>query len=149
LPKRELLYIAGLFHDIAKGRGGAHSELGADEVREFARRHQLSQRDTSLLAWLVENHLMMSTTAQRRDISDPVVIHEFAQRFDSNIHLDYLYTMTVCDIAATSPNLWNSWRAVLLQNLYTETRAALARGKGKAINREEWIASTRSEVLEI
>ncbi|GAA3969493.1 [protein-PII] uridylyltransferase [Allohahella marinimesophila] len=149
LPKRELLYIAGLFHDIAKGRGGDHSELGAEEVREFARRHQLSQRDTSLLAWLVENHLMMSTTAQRRDISDPVVIHEFAQRFDSNIHLDYLYTMTVCDIAATSPNLWNSWRAVLLQNLYTETRAALARGKGKAINREDWIASTRSEVLEI
>ncbi|TBW56685.1 [protein-PII] uridylyltransferase [Marinobacter halodurans] len=149
LPKRENLYIAGLYHDIAKGRGGDHSELGAEEAIDFCERHHLSQRDTQLIAWLVENHLLMSMTAQRKDISDPDIIHAFARAVPSQVHLDYLYVLTVCDISATNPKLWNTWRASLLRQLYIEAKRALRRGSETPVDRNEWIQATQSEAREI
>lgn len=146
IPKPELLYVAGLYHDIAKGRGGDHSELGAVDAKNFCQRHHFSERDTKLVSWLVEQHLLMSMTAQRKDIADPEVIHEFAEQVPSISHLEYLYILTVCDIAATNPTLWNSWRASLLQQLFIETRRALRRGIEKPVDRNDWIRATRDEV---
>ena len=113
LPKPELIYLAGLYHDIGKGRHGDHSEIGAVDAEAFCVRHQLPQWDTRLIVWLVQNHLVMSTTAQRKDLSDPQVIHDFAQIVVDQTRLDYLYVLTVADIYATNPTLWNSWRASL------------------------------------
>ena len=128
LPKIELLYIAGLFHDIGKGRGGDHSELGAADVVRFCRRHGLSEEDTALVEWLVRAHLTMSATAQRQDIHDPVVVREFARGVGNDTRLDYLYALTVADINATNPTLWNGWRATLLGQLYQNTRRELQEG---------------------
>lgn len=145
LPKPEVLYLAGLYHDVAKGRGGDHSELGAEDAEAFCKRHHLSERDSQLIAWLVENHLLMSMTAQRKDISDPDIINEFARAVPSQVHLDYLYVLTVCDISATNPKLWNTWRASLLRQLYVETKRALRRGTETPFNREDWVKATQSE----
>ena len=128
LPKIELLYIAGLYHDIAKGKGGDHSKLGAEEVKAFCQQHQLGKWDTDLVSWLIRHHLLMSMTAQKRDIGSPEVIHEFAAIVGDELHLDYLYVMTVCDIYATNPELWNNWRASLMRQLYTETNRVLRLG---------------------
>jgi len=147
LPRHELLYLAGLFHDIAKGRGGDHSELGAADAYDFCRRLELSPREANLVAWLVRNHLVMSTTAQRKDISDPEVIGAFAQLVSDQVHLDYLYTLTVADINATNPTLWNSWRASLLHSLYVQTKRALRRGLENPVDRGERIAETRAAAL--
>jgi [protein-PII] uridylyltransferase len=149
LPKPDLLYMAGLYHDIAKGRGGDHSELGAVDAAEFCRRHHLPAWDTHLVSWLVEQHLLMSTTAQRKDISDPLVIHDFAVRVNNQVRLDYLYVLTVADINATNPTLWNSWRASLLRQLYTETKRALRRGLDNPPDREEHIRQTQQAALDI
>ncbi len=149
IPKQELLYIAGLYHDIGKGRGGDHSTLGAADVAAFCQRHHLSLRDTQLVGWLVLNHLLMSMTAQRKDIVDPDVIHTFAKLIPSQVHLDYLYVLTVCDIAATNPSLWNSWRASLLRQLYIEAKRALRRGIDNPISRDDWIAATKVEAREL
>jgi [protein-PII] uridylyltransferase len=147
IPKPELLYLAGLFHDIAKGRGGDHSELGAQYASEFCLNHGLGQYDAKLVAWLVRHHLVMSTTAQRKDISDPEVINEFARKVGDQVHLDYLYLLTVADIRGTNPVLWNSWKDALLRELYDSTRRALRRGVGNPIDKDEWIAETKSEAL--
>ncbi|MBA4502814.1 [protein-PII] uridylyltransferase [Marinobacterium sp. 3-1745] len=147
LPKIELLYIAGLYHDIAKGRGGDHSELGADDVVDFCRRHHLGKWDTHLVAWLVRSHLKMSMTAQRRDISDPEVIHSFAMEVRDLVHLDYLYVLTVADINATNNTLWNNWRATLLRHLYMETKRALRRGLENPINKEDRIEQVQHEAM--
>ena len=149
LPKPELIYIAGLYHDIGKGRGGDHSELGAADARAFCVRHQLPAWDTELVVWLVRNHLAMSTTAQRKDLSDPQVIFDFSQLVGDQTHLDYLYVLTVADINATNPTLWNSWRASLLRQLYTETKQALRRGLEHPVDREEQIRRTQSAALDI
>lgn len=146
VPKREILYVAAIYHDIAKGRGGDHSELGAVDAAKFCERHHFSDRDAKLVCWLVENHLLMSMTSQRKDITDPSVIQEFGQKVPSTSHLDYLYVLTVCDIAATNPSLWNSWRASLLQQLYIETRRALQRGIEKPMDRVVWVDATRQEL---
>ncbi|WP_312245048.1 [protein-PII] uridylyltransferase [Stutzerimonas nitrititolerans] len=148
LPKPELIYIAGLYHDIAKGRGGDHSELGAVDAQAFCIRHKLPAWDTRLVVWLVENHLVMSTTAQRKDLSDPQVINDFAQAVGDETHLDYLYVHTVADINATNPTLWNSWRASLLRQLYTATKRALKRGLENPLEREEQIRQTQRAGLD-
>ena len=149
LPKPELIYLAGLYHDIGKGRGGDHSELGAVDAEAFGVRHQLPAWDTRLIVWLVSHHLVMSTTAQRKDLSDPQVIHDFAQFVGDEVHLDYLYVLTVADINATNPTLWNSWRASLLRQLYTETKRALKRGLENPVDREEQIRRTQIAALDI
>jgi [protein-PII] uridylyltransferase len=147
IPKQELLVIGGLFHDIAKGRGGDHSTLGAKDAFEFCKHHGLSDYDGRLVAWLVQNHLIMSTTAQKKDTSDPDVVHEFAKVVGDYRHLDYLYLLTVADIRATSPSLWNSWKDALLKHLYIETRKALRRGLDNPIIRSENIAQTKLDAL--
>ena len=149
LPKPDLLYMAGLYHDIAKGRGGDHSELGAIDATLFCQRHHLPAWDTHLVSWLVEHHLVMSTTAQRKDISDPEVIHDFAVHVGNQVRLDYLYVLTIADINATNPNMWNSWRASLLRQLYTETKRALRRGLDNPPNRAQQITATQEAALDI
>jgi len=148
LPKIELLYIAGLYHDIAKGRGGDHSVLGMDDAESFCQRHHLSSWDSKLVSWLVQKHLLMSMTAQRKDISDPEVIHEFALEVGDKLHLDYLYALTVADICATNPNLWNAWRAALLRQLYLSTKRALRLGLENPVDREERIRDRQQSALQ-
>jgi [protein-PII] uridylyltransferase len=147
LPKVELLYIAGLYHDIAKGRGGDHSTLGMEDAAEFCRLHHLSAWDTKLVSWLIGKHLLMSMTAQRMDIADPEVIQQFALEVGDKLHLDYLYALTVADINATNPNLWNSWRAALLRQLYLSTKRALRRGLENPIDRADRIKDKQESVL--
>jgi len=139
LPKIELLYLAGLFHDIAKGRGGDHSRLGASDAEAFCRDHYLGRFDTQLVAWLVEHHLVMSRTAQREDTSDPEVINNFANLAGDQIRLNYLYLLTVADIRATNPTLWTSWKETLLAELYTATKRALRRGLEHPLDARERI----------
>jgi [protein-PII] uridylyltransferase len=128
LPKPELLLLAALFHDIAKGRGGDHSELGEIEAREFCARLGLPAADIDLVCWLVRRHLLMSVTAQRQDITDPDVVHRFAVDVAEWERLDYLYLLTVADIAGTSAKLWNSWKDKLFSDLYISARYMLRSG---------------------
>ena len=126
--KPELLYLAALFHDIAKGRGGDHSELGAVDAQRFCRQHGLDKADSDLVAWLVEMHLAMSRTAQKEDISDPDVIAGFTARIGDERRLAALYLLTVADIRGTSPKVWNAWKGKLLEDLYHAAHAQLAGG---------------------
>jgi len=149
IDKPELLYLAALYHDIGKGSGRDHSEQGAELAEAFCRRHGLAAADEKLLVWLVRHHLLMSVTAQRKDIADPVVIHEFAQTVGNESTLNYLYLLTVADINATNPKLWNSWRASLLRQLYGETKRALRRGLASPLKRAEQVRLTQSASLDI
>lgn len=149
LPKIELLYLAGLFHDIGKGRGGDHSELGAVDARKFCIEHGLSGCETQLVEWLVRKHLLMSAVAQRKDISDPEVVQEFARHVGDQQRLDYLFALTVADINGTNPKLWNAWRGSLLRQLYAETKRALRRGLENPAGKQEWIRETRSAAAKL
>ena len=147
LPKPELLYIAGLFHDIAKGRGGDHSKLGSTDAFRFCEMHDLGEYDTRLVTWLVKQHLLMSSTAQSLDIDDPVVVNRFASIVEDTIRLDYLYLLTVADIRGTNPELWNHWKDSLLKQLYYNTRRALHRGLQDPIQRSEQIEQAKAAAL--
>ncbi len=128
----EVLYVAALFHDIAKGRGGNHSRLGAADARRFCRHHALAKDDANLAGWLVAEHLTMSLTAQKADIGDPAVVAAFAAKVRTPRRLAALYLLTVADIRGTSPRVWNAWKAKLLEDLF---HATLARLTGRATTR--------------
>ena len=147
LRRLEPLYIAGLFHDLGKGRHGDHSEQGARDVVHFCRRLGLAAEQAELAEWLVRNHLAMSRVSQGEDLSDPEVIHAFAQFVDNRTRLDYLYTLTVADITATDPSLWNSWRAALMSQLYTETRKMLRRGSDESPGKAEKVRDAKRRAL--
>jgi [protein-PII] uridylyltransferase len=144
LPKQELVYLGALFHDIAKGRGGDHSELGAVDAEAFCLEQGLSRYDARLVAWLVKSHLLLSTTAQKQDIGDPQVVNEFARKVGDEAHLDYLYVLTCADVRGTNPKLWNSWKASLFQNLYEKTRRALRRGLETPVDKEELVRENQA-----
>lgn len=127
IPKKDVLYLSALFHDIGKGQGGSHENIGAIEAKKFSVLHNLPIEDEQLLTWLVRNHLLMSHTAQRQDIYDPHTIEHFCSLFPKAEYLDYLYLLTVADICATNPRLWNNWKGSLLKELYYTAQKALER----------------------
>jgi len=149
IPKLELLYLTGLFHDIAKGRKGNHSKLGAKDAFNFCIQHNLSRYDAKLVEWLVENHLLMSKTSQREDLDDPDVIVDFSKKIGDQTHLNYLYLLTVADICATNPDLWNSWKASLLATLYHKTLHYLRRGNEKPLLKIERINNTKQDAINL
>ncbi|HEY2590103.1 MAG TPA: [protein-PII] uridylyltransferase [Steroidobacteraceae bacterium] len=149
LPKPEVVYLAALFHDIAKGRGGDHSELGAVDAEAFCLEQGLSRYDARLVAWLVRNHLELSVTAQKQDISDPEVINAFARRVGDETHLDYLYVLTCADVRGTNPKLWNSWKASLFHEIYARVKRALRRGLESPIDEEELIRESQQSARQL
>lgn len=149
LEKPELLLLAALFHDIAKGRGGDHSVLGEQDARTFCTRLGLPEADVELVAWLVRWHLLMSVTAQRQDITDPDVVHRFAVQVGDRERLDHLYLLTMADIAGTNPKLWNEWKARLLADLYLAARYALRGGLGRPPHAEARAAACRTRATEL
>ena len=149
MPKPELIIIAALYHDIAKGRGGDHSILGAKDVAEFGERHNLQAEEIKLLQWLVENHLLMSTLSQREDISDPDVIYKFARHVGDQRRLDMLLVLTVADINATNPRLWTDWKGALMRNLYFETKRALHDGLEEPVDRSDWVNNAKQHALRL
>ncbi|GAB1596284.1 [protein-PII] uridylyltransferase [Lysobacter claricitrinus] len=149
LRKPELLLLAALFHDIAKGRGGDHSELGAVDARAFGEAMELPAGDVATIEWLVAQHLLMSVTAQKQDIADPQVIHRFAQKVGDRERLELLYLLTCADIAGTSPKLWNAWKDRLLADLYTSTRLALRRGLENPVAADQRASETRSAAADL
>jgi [protein-PII] uridylyltransferase len=149
LPNQEIAYLAGLFHDIAKGRGGDHSELGAVSAEAFCLEHGMSVYDSRLVAWLVKSHLKLSLTAQKKDIHDPEVIREFARLVGDQAHLNYLYLLTVADVRGTNPKLWNSWKAQLFEETYEFTKRALRQGLATPIDKEELLREKQTKALEI
>ena len=140
-----ILYAAALFHDIAKGRGGDHSELGAKDVRVFCRQHGIDKEDAQLIEFIVAQHLMMSSTAQKQDLSDPDVIAAFAKRVGNERNLTALYLFTVADIRGTSPKVWNAWKAKLLEDLYRLTLRALG---GRAPDADAEVEARKREALQ-
>lgn len=144
--KPEVIYLAGLFHDIGKGRGGDHSEIGSFEALEFCKQHELNEHDAETISWLVANHLLMSLIAQKRDTSDPKVIQNFAELVGTKERLELLYILTVADIRATSHSLWNSWKDSLLKELAYSTLAYLSEDQPDPV--EDW-QTTKSSALAI
>ena len=134
IPKIEILYLAGIFHDLGKGKGGDHSDIGAKTSYDFAIRIGMSETDAGLISWLVKKHLIMSSISQKKDIGEEETIIEFAKQVEQSEKLDYLYLLTINDIRATNPALWNGWKHQLLKDLYILTRSK--------INKEPLIASS-------
>ena len=147
IERKEILVLAAMFHDIAKGRGGDHSQLGQIESIEFCLSHGMSLADANLVGWLTRYHLLMSITAQKKDISDPEVVTIFADLIGNVTHLNHLYVLTVADMNATNPQLWNSWRATLMKQLYSQTRRILRADIDAPTNRQDMISATRTQAL--
>lgn len=147
IERKEILVLAAMFHDIAKGRGGNHSQLGETESIEFCLAHGMSKADAHLVGWLTRYHLLMSMTAQKKDISDPEVVTIFADLVGNVTHLNHLYVLTVADMNATNPQLWNSWRATLMKQLYSQTRRILRADIDAPTNRQDMIRATRKQAL--
>ncbi|WP_416402168.1 [protein-PII] uridylyltransferase [Alicycliphilus denitrificans] len=139
-----ILYVAALFHDIGKGRGGDHSQIGAQEARRFCRQHGVEREDARLIEFLVAEHLTMSQVAQKQDLSDPGVIAAFAQRVGNERYLTALYLLTVADIRGTSPKVWNAWKGKLLEDLYRATLRVLG---GRAPDAAAEIEARKREAL--
>ena len=125
-PYKTVLYLAALFHDIAKGRGGDHADLGVADAAKFAKDHFLTDYETDLLCWLVQDHLIMSTTSQKEDISDPEVVNRFCAHVKTRDRLIALYLLTVADVRGTNPKIWNDWKAGLLENLFQASLRTLS-----------------------
>ena len=142
-----LLYIAALFHDIAKGRDGDHSRLGMEDAREFCLAHALADQDTELVVWLVANHLLMSHVAQKEDISDPQVIYRFVTQMGDERHLVALYLLTVADIRGTSPKVWNHWKSKLLTDLFNLAREQFE--QDQPVEHHGLIAENQAEALRL
>jgi [protein-PII] uridylyltransferase len=149
LPKQEIVYLGALFHDIAKGRGGDHSDLGAVDAEAFCLEQGLSRYDARLVAWLVKNHLVFSSTAQKQDIGDPQVIANFARLVGDESHLDYLYVLTCADVRGTNPKLWNSWKASLFQDFYLKVKRALRRGLESPVDQDELLREHQQRAREL
>ena len=147
--KPEVLFLAGVFHDIAKGRGGDHAELGAIDALAFSKTHKLNDHDGRMISWLVKHHLLMSVTAQRRDISDERVIQTFGELVRDEAHLDFLYCLTVADMRATNESLWNGWKANLLEELYFNTKQAFRRGLEKPVDLRSKIRENKRLAIEL
>ncbi|GAB6070214.1 [protein-PII] uridylyltransferase [Thiomicrorhabdus hydrogeniphila] len=149
LCKPEVLFLAGLFHDIAKGRNGAHEVLGAVDAMEFATQHNLSQKDGNMISWLVRYHLEFSSVAQKKDLSDPQVIQKFSKIMGDQEHLDYLYLLTVADVCSTSADVWNDWKNSLFLTLYNETSKVLHLGINTPRDREIKALQTQEKAREL
>ncbi|MHB1528721.1 MAG: [protein-PII] uridylyltransferase [Acidiferrobacteraceae bacterium] len=149
LFKPERLYLAALFHDIAKGRGGDHSTLGERDAGAFCLLHGLSEYDTRFVCWLVRNHLAMSRTAQKEDITEPSVVLDFAKTVGDPEHLDNLYLLTVADMRGTSPAVWNTWKDRLLAQLHDETTRALRRGFGNPLDQQACVRDLKFEARQL
>ena len=147
IRKPEVLYLGGFFHDIGKGRGGDHAKLGAIDALNFCLSHQMSKHDSNMVAWLVEHHLLMSVTAQRRDINDENVIRTFGEIVRDEAHLNYLYCLTVADMRGTNESLWNNWKANLLEELYFNTLSAFRRGLEKPVEVRSKIRENQQQAL--
>ncbi len=147
IRKPEVLYLGGFFHDIGKGRGGDHAKLGAVDALSFCLSHQMNKHDSNMVAWLVEHHLLMSVTAQRRDINDENVIRTFGEIVRDEAHLNYLYCLTVADMRGTNESLWNNWKANLLEELYFNTLSAFRRGLEKPVEVRSKIRENQQQAL--
>lgn len=145
MERKDIIVLAAIFHDIAKGRGGDHSVLGETDAIDFCLNHSLTEADAKLVGWLVRQHLIMSSTSQKKDISDPDVIAEFAEKVGNVTYLNHLYVLTVADMNATNPTIWNSWRGSLMRQLYSDTRRVLRADLSAPANREESITKTREQ----
>lgn len=149
LDHPEMLFIAAIFHDIGKGRGGDHSKLGAADVVDFCQLHGIDEQNSQLIEWLVANHLHMSVVAQRRDIYDPEVIEEFSGQMRNQNYLNHLYALTLADIRATNNNLWNDWKATLLRELYLMTSKALESGQTLSEDFQQRLQKHRNQALQL
>ncbi|MFB2539108.1 MULTISPECIES: [protein-PII] uridylyltransferase [unclassified Acinetobacter] len=149
IKRKDLLCITALFHDIAKGRDGDHCDLGAIDVLAFCREHGLPERECKFVSWLVQYHLHMSLTAQKKDISDPDVVQQFAELMGDMEHLDHLYCLTVADINSTNPKLWNNWKASLLRQLYSSAREVIRSGVDRPVDHQSLIEDTKFAAMDV
>ena len=149
IENKEVLLLAGLFHDLGKGRGGDHSELGAVDAMQFAKFHELKPSQAKVIAWLVKNHLLLSLSSQRLDIYDPSEVNNLAKTIGTKARLDALYCLTVADIRATNDDLWTNWKATLLRDLYMSISFALRNGLENVLEQRTIVREHKNEALEL